>query len=573
MAIYYISAASGNNGNSGLSESLAWATVDHSMNNVVAGDKVYVKNDGNYNETVTIDTVGTSTLPIIFEGYASVAGDNGLAIIDGQNTRANCVNDSLGIVNGFYIFKNFRFTDATNTSLATSLPLMKYKNCRFDNSTSVGATSALSTFEDCEFDTNGDTGVLIGNNCIFLGCKWAGNAVNDLQGDNNIVYGSTFFSAGEGGVVNTNPAEFVIVLNSTFDGDGKDTSIAIDTATGADKQAVVVNCILYDNATGVRSTFGAERLISRNNLFHNNTNKYGGTANTFTDEINGTPNFINESTNDYRLNTGSSGIKTGFDASKVHNFDTGMDIGAFQVLGTGLSLPSTQTSGNLFVSGKDFISNDIDITISGVGVINNDISLVLVYPSFSINSLNLFLQGPGEVTNNINLFLAGEISISNDIETFVHGKNTIFDNIGLNISAGFASNSCNLFIRGTTIASGVGDDSFGLELDILFKAGDFNPQIIGRFTTNPSGVNIEVWSVMDNNVAIVLLNDDCYEIADTDRWGWSTIYLPPLTRIVNQFVYRMTANTGETFEGDFILNTRRLHSYKQPENNDHIREI
>ena len=125
--------------------------------------------------------------------------------------------------------------------------------------------------------------------------------------------------------------------------------------------------------------------------------------------------------------------------------------------------------------------------------------------------------------------------------------------------SGQLTDNINLFIRGNISGTlSVGDDNFGITLDQLFKNGDFNPQIIGRFTTNPSSVTIEMWDVIDNNSIVSLLDNNCYEIGNTDRWAFSTINLPPLTRRVNQYVFKMTANTAEVFEGEFILKTKKV---------------
>ena len=82
MATYYVSDATGNDGDTGLTELLAWATIDHAMNTVVAGDKVWVKADGDYTETATIDTIGTNVSPIVFAGYTSTPRDGGQATIE-----------------------------------------------------------------------------------------------------------------------------------------------------------------------------------------------------------------------------------------------------------------------------------------------------------------------------------------------------------------------------------------------------------------------------------------------------------------------------------------------------------
>jgi hypothetical protein len=109
MATYYVSAATGSDADSGLTEALAWLTVDKAMNTVTAGDKVWVKADGNYAELVTIDTAGTATTPIVFEGYTTTPGDGGRATITGSGARANCMVSSLTAgTHVYYIFKNFR---------------------------------------------------------------------------------------------------------------------------------------------------------------------------------------------------------------------------------------------------------------------------------------------------------------------------------------------------------------------------------------------------------------------------------------------------------------------------------
>lgn len=509
---YFIDALLGNDLNSGTSPGAtgAWATIDKAMNNVLAGDKVWVKGSADYNETATIDTVGSGNAPIVFEGYTSVTGDGGRATINGQNTRVACINDSLGNVDGFYVFKNFRFTDGTTACFATSVGLMTFKNCKFDdaNSTAWVDVNGGYVFEDCEFANNNDSGLFASSRLLCLGCKFTNNTFEDLHGSNFFAAFCTFFSNGDAGVSSRSSSEFGFVFNSTFDGDSKDTVTASEFTGVGSMQNSIVNCIFYDNATGIRSVIG-ERLISRNNLFGSNTAKYAGTAGTFTSEISGAPAFNNEAGLDYRLQGTSSGIKNGFDGGIVNGFSTGMDIGAFQVLGTGIVL-SSHNNINLYEHGKSSISG----------------------------SNNLFTKGIGLITDNIHLFVKASGTPSSGL--------------------------------------GSGDDQFCLTLEQFIKNGDFNPQIIGRFTSDPSSVTIEVWNVIDGrNNAVTLDSDVCYQIGDTGRWAWSTINLlsSGIGGIINQFVYEMGADTGETFTGEFILNTRRINSYKIPRNNDHILRI
>ena len=84
MTTYYVESGHGGT-NSGTSDN-PWTTVDTAMNNVVAGDKVYVKASATYNEDVTVDTAGGFSTNIVFEGYTTTPGDNGKATISGTTT-------------------------------------------------------------------------------------------------------------------------------------------------------------------------------------------------------------------------------------------------------------------------------------------------------------------------------------------------------------------------------------------------------------------------------------------------------------------------------------------------------
>lgn len=72
---YYV-ATTGSDVNTGTSTSLAWRHISYATGKVKAGDIVYVK-AGNYgNEKVVMTINGTSTSPIIFEGYKNTPGDS-----------------------------------------------------------------------------------------------------------------------------------------------------------------------------------------------------------------------------------------------------------------------------------------------------------------------------------------------------------------------------------------------------------------------------------------------------------------------------------------------------------------
>ena len=76
--VYYVS-TTGNDANSGTSESQAWRTVTYAASNaspVQAGDIVYIKAGDYGNENVNFEISGTNDLPILFAGYQNTPGDS-----------------------------------------------------------------------------------------------------------------------------------------------------------------------------------------------------------------------------------------------------------------------------------------------------------------------------------------------------------------------------------------------------------------------------------------------------------------------------------------------------------------
>lgn len=90
-------------------------------------------------------------------------------------------------------------------------------------------------------------------------------------------------------------------------------------------------------------------------------------------------------------------------------------------------------------------------------------------------------------------------------------------------------------------------------LDWLLKSPDYYPQIVGIFNTPATSVEIQLWDVTDGqNTPVSLASNDCYQIGDTGRWGWSTAYLPSLQGNAKQYFYIMISDMAESFDGQFI---------------------
>ena len=86
MAIYYVRASMGNDGNTGLSPAQAWLTVDKAANEVAAADIVYI-GAGVYRERVVMVTSGTSGNVISYIGDIDgvQTGDAGSVVISSHD--------------------------------------------------------------------------------------------------------------------------------------------------------------------------------------------------------------------------------------------------------------------------------------------------------------------------------------------------------------------------------------------------------------------------------------------------------------------------------------------------------
>jgi len=75
------------------------------------------------------------------------------------------------------------------------------------------------------------------------------------------------------------------------------------------------------------------------------------------------------------------------------------------------------------------------------------------------------------------------------------------------------------------------------------------PSVVGVLVTGAT-VKIELWK---NGVAVTVTSDACTEIGTTGKYTWSIGNLAILSKTLEQYSWRMTADSGETDEGDFIL--------------------
>ena len=320
-----------------------WQTIDRSADVNQAGDIVYVKATASYNEAAAFPSgaVGSSSGSCVWEGYTTTPGDNGIVTMDGTNTLANAITLPAGSCH--MVFRNFRFTDYTGTG--------------FGNNTSSNLVNCIR----CRADSNGGSGFLLGNACVFLQCKSDTNSNNGFQLNPTVGSGFCAFCTSEtnggdgfnmsaggvcfscisfsnatdnfelGGVSN-------ILINCTSDGDAKDSDNAFRFSGASELQVqALINCIAYDCTTGVTAATSQEnRIISYNNLVNSNTTAYSNYS-TIAGEVTSAPSFVNEGTGDYGLSGASPAKDAGISLkdNPWGNSYTGSDddIGAIQAGG------------------------------------------------------------------------------------------------------------------------------------------------------------------------------------------------------------------------------------------------
>lgn len=330
MATYYVDGAVGDDANAGTSEGSgnAWATIDHAMNQVVAGDKVFVKSSATYTETATIDTAGNNTTgPIVFEGYDTTTGDGGKVTIDAESTRSSCINDTISGT-AYYVFRNFILVNSTGNgaSLANVHQIM-WHNCEFNNNSSTGCFAGNGqVWSKCTATGNGNDGLDGGTTCTALFCVVSANVLDGVE----LGYGTVAFctfSSNAGVAINFLGSNgFACVsLNNTFDGDADDTKSGIQFPSSFWGPFAAVNNIIYDCLTGMTGLDQGERLLSYNNLVNDNGTDYDTGYQTFDGEVTSAPQFTDEAAGDYTLAAASPARNAG-----LNEADTGMDIGSNQ---------------------------------------------------------------------------------------------------------------------------------------------------------------------------------------------------------------------------------------------------
>lgn len=311
------------------------AGIQRAVDSVRGAETVNIKATGTYSPATTITfpssanwvSAGVSgTAPVLFQGFTTTVGDGGIVTVSGASLAANSAI-VLGVVGAnHFVWKNFIFSGATGTGIGFDVGGAgagsngHFRRCRFTANGGRGwrAGSGACTLVLCMADANGNNGYesVATSNTVWIACIANGNTGDGFNAASGGVWYrcSAFSNSGD----NYEPGgAFNVLFDCTQDGDADDSDVGYRFSGGSTSQIqVLVNCIVYDNATGVISATNiGEKRVSFNNLVNANATAYSGFA-TESGEVTSAPQFVNEAGGDYGIVSGSPARSAGLDLSE-----------------------------------------------------------------------------------------------------------------------------------------------------------------------------------------------------------------------------------------------------------------
>jgi hypothetical protein len=334
----------------------AWRTFQRAMDVVQAGDHVWVKADGAYEEKgdltseagAVIRRAGMMDAPIVFEGYVGEPGDSTTyrashpelrpnaaeldarrAVIDGA---ANGLSIGLGVDSALpfgsalhYVFRNVRVAHCggglvMDVGFRSGVGL---ENCRV-TACSGGDGAALvplAHVDSCVFDHNGGHGLKTGAQCHVCHSMMHDNDGAGLWSTGGSVFGNLMYANALGGIAATAAYERCAMINNTLVGTGlKSGDVAV--ALSGSQADTLINNIVSGFDVGVAAMAVTRAGVVRSNVYHDNdadTSQFpAGVGDQSVADI----GFVDADTGDYRLRGDSPAVGAGAPAY--------MDAGAWQ---------------------------------------------------------------------------------------------------------------------------------------------------------------------------------------------------------------------------------------------------
>lgn len=229
------------------------------------------------------------TTPNTFEGYTATPGDGGVATLDCAYDGANKLTNGIKHISAgnYWVIKNFDIINASGDGVegTGNADFCTYKNVRVKACGGMGWNMDNNiNWENCVSDGN-SIGFDGDSNCTLVSCIARNNSSSGITLTlNGVAYNTLSYDNGDTDVIKFNGAGNA--LGCTVDGneDGGKTASKGIRQDNANTVLNVVNCIVYDCATGILADGDAgDLVISRNNLFNGNSDD----ASNFQTEYNG----------------------------------------------------------------------------------------------------------------------------------------------------------------------------------------------------------------------------------------------------------------------------------------------
>jgi hypothetical protein len=291
--------------------------------------------------------------------------------------------------------------------------------------------------------------------------------------------------------------------------------------------------------------------------------------------------------NDAAITSLMSSMNTGVDRFLVLDFEN--TSGNNWLLNTSVDGVSWVSQGEQNTGSQPVITVDTNPRLdmgSGVGPAQWMDELVMwvgdksVFTQFTDNELNkvynlaatrdLTMDQYGtSIETSGSLFIAGPLDIAASGDFYIQGPILFSGSATLYTEGPFPYNDqANCYIAGQLSESGTSLRS----INRLTRTGDHDPQLVNTFEVSASGVNIQVWDTIDGqNNLMAITSSGCYQIGDTDTWGWSTANLPVSSGTnKRQYYYRMLSNQNESQYGEFFLTVPEDAVFSYPSDQDTI---
>jgi len=328
--VYFVDKTNGSNSNSGLSEGLAWASIQKAVSVANAGDKVWIK-AGNYgSENLTMQRAGSTSNPIVFEGYKNNPGDitsnyytpysnindqtslpldsSEMPLLDGNDPDSGDGIEFFSNIDNI-IFRNIQIKDYFNGVHFNNGENILFENV---NITDIGIpTGASSNAFDVSGSSNG--------NYRFINCKvvnaehagwwydgtnslWDGCEVYyDIIGTTNFDYGTDYpyMIAGSNNITLNSKIHYKV--NQAHLGHGFNFKYVSD-------YNLIDNCLAI-NTTGYKTRYSTSRYnVIKNSEAHANVNHAHPSA-TGINMLNDPNNNVYENMYIHDLSTGIYGAQ------------------------------------------------------------------------------------------------------------------------------------------------------------------------------------------------------------------------------------------------------------------------